>query len=620
MLVNSYERSNYGITLNPTFFTLDPQQQRSGIVQSDAEAFLDAVRESGTLPFSNVKIEYYADVWDFKQFMSDSNINPSQFRLRFVNCPVTFREDLRAYDLIMIIAGTLKTQTLYSHHLRLINFFKYLEENGILYVKDITLGSVKTYIGDLGKNTRMTSSICNLLYGYLNFHNIYFQQNFNDEYFDFLRNYVNPVDLKIANENGKTPDIPKEWFNRFLSACIHIMNDDEADKKYRAMACMMIIETQTGIRPGELFDLRENCMRCQDDGFEHKVYHLTYRTWKRRHGSPMIDEVETLTNQLAYIAYERIVGLYKEEREQLDTKYLYCDNSGPIPIYPNVAQNLLSKYMIYLHDHGYMKTVTKEPSTNPALPSVTAKIKHSDGAYVIKPTFTQYRVHLCTQLYDAGYPREFIEVHMSHLTHDMDAYYYRNENIQSEKKEYQVTLLKKVADGDLKLLGQQSSQMTYKIKKFLASGKANVVDDLNTKLKDFEREYVVKIKAGGVCIKPNIFNDCPNDASTQKLYCAYGVCPNLFSFYFDAIIDYKKIQELKQGIQINLEKGQKRQAEKHRNMIRAIVKQRFLPEMEELKNEVNKEGAESIISKHPDLTELIINYDDIVNAMKQEVA
>lgn len=118
-------------------------------------------------------------------------------------------------------------------------------------------------------------------------------------------------------------------------------------------------------------------------------------------------------------------------------------------------------------------------------------------------------------------------------------------------------------------------------------------------------------KTGGVCIKSSMFHECSNDAITNEFYCAYGVCPNIYHFYYMANISYRQAKELVDGIKINKTHNQLRHAQKELNKLNTIVSNKLMPELIELKHEVNTKGIPTILSKHQDLEYIITHYDEI---------
>lgn len=78
-----------------------------------------------------------------------------------------------------------------------------------------------------------------------------------------------------------------------------------------------------------------------------------------------------------------------------------------------------------------------------------------------------------------------------------------------------------------------------------------------------------------------------------------------------ADVSYRQAKELCETITINKERGHMRQVQKELNMLYTITKNKLIPELDELKNMINKKDINSILMEYPDLKEIVENYDSI---------
>ena len=93
--------------------------------------------------------------------------------------------------------------------------------------------------------------------------------------------------------------------------------------------------------------------------------------------------------------------------------------------------------------------------------------------------------------------------------------------------------------------------------------------------------------------------------------CAHSICPNLFHFYYMLDVTYVDFQTMQENFFLMREEGVKRAAEKELGKIKDLIKRRLLPELDELEKELEKKGYDAVVSKHPELIEIIEKADDI---------
>ena len=147
-----------------------------------------------------------------------------------------------------------------------------------------------------------------------------------------------------------------------------------------------------------------------------------------------------------------------------------------------------------------------------------------------------------------------------------------------------------IVSGNTKLLGSNAKTFTEKIHEFIKKNNYNIDTDVNAIADKLLYQIPIRSKTGGVCIKSSKFRECSNDSMTNEFYCAYGVCPNIFHFYYMANISYRQSKELFENIELSKKRNHLRQAEKECNMLNTIVSQKLLPELDELISVVNQKG------------------------------
>lgn len=230
--------------------------------------------------------------------------------------------------------------------------------------------------------------------------------------------------------------------------------------------------------------------------------------------------------------------------------------------------------------------------------------------YVVRPTITQFRVHVCSDLYAKGCPIEYIEKFMSHLSADMAYYYVRPQNSIQENIEESTRVLREIVTKESLPIGADKG-LIDKIDEFIAENNMSIQKDLNDICIKLAERIPIRVKMGGVCIKSSKFRECSKDAATDEFYCAYGVCPNLYTFYYMADIAYEQIKDLCESIEINRKKGCKKQVQKNIQMVQTILRNKLVPQIHELKRIIAEKGLNYVMEKHPQITNIIVNLDSI---------
>ena len=170
--------------------------------------------------------------------------------------------------------------------------------------------------------------------------------------------------------------------------------------------------------------------------------------------------------------------------------------------------------------------------------------------------------------------------------------------------------LKKLVSGEIVPLGGTPGLMD-KINKFIEDGHYNIYTDMDAICESLAKKIPIRQKTGGVCIKASMMRECSKDAPTNEFYCAYGVCPNIYHFFYMADISYRQCKELTETIAINKKNGFIKQVQKETGMRQKIAVNRLIPQMNELRRMVDTKGLEYVLQNYPDLKDIVENYDEI---------
>jgi len=190
-------------------------------------------------------------------------------------------------------------------------------------------------------------------------------------------------------------------------------------------------------------------------------------------------------------------------------------------------------------------------------------------------------------------------------------YYVRPKNPGHENAEFAERMVKKIAGDDMTPLGKMGEDIKENLKKFIEEGHYNVKTDTSKILNDLGEKLVIREKGPGLCCIKTSIIPCKYDARTDKMLCAFGMCPNIFHFYDMINVTYMQFQELQNSYQQNKDNGFQRAAEKELNKLKSFCKGRLIPELDELEKVVNKTGLDEFIKKHPDLQYYAKNINNI---------
>lgn len=610
------------ITELQTTYTLP---EKVTLYSNHTESYIDTLMALNKLPFNGLDIYYADNIWDFSTAIK-LNITKSKLKFNFglMNNSV-FTNDMKNYILLTLLENKIKIQSIHSRYLAIKDFFLFAENNYHVYhVEDITVPIVKAFlqkIRDEGSITKLRKVKTGLRAFYMQY-----SANFKDITSKGLLALFEQDDAKVFKAyqySKRSKPIPKEYFNKMLSACITVMNDENQTLSNRGAACVYIILSQTGLRIGEVLGLRTNCLRTTTIFNGEKAHYFEYSTWKREEGNNVSSSALTYVNELTYNAYNTLIQIYTERRQTFGLDNLYMGGKHVTSqSFPLDSENFVKaalRLFVNFDNNGLLSTVNLAPDIYPTLHvfktgsmniSQSGQFIYEKIQTVTFPDTQQLRFHCCTELAEKGVPLEYIQRFMSHLTSDMVHYHILPQSSPQEDMEFSLKTLREVASGKAKILGDNKG-LSDSIKKFIEENNFKVATDLDEICETLAKKLPIRQKTGGVCIKSSQLRECSMDAKTNEFYCAYGVCQNIVHFYYMADVTYRQCKELQETININKERGHMRQVEKETNMLYTITKKRLIPELEDLKAVIKRDGFESVYEIHPEVQPIVENIDII---------
>ena len=583
-------------------------------IQGYAKQVLQQIKMQNKLPLLNCEINFSDNVWDFSA-TKKVNVPNTKFKLKFCNVPECYADIIRFHAFIELSHGNVKVQTVSEQVKIIVKFLKYQFLIGYTSVEDIALQAIETYFQHFNSQhafARNARAIRKFFINYMvSINPCYLDQNI----LDYLQS-TNFDILRVERESSKLPDIPINYFNKLLDVTLRVIrSSDPEDQRFHHIANILLLLMQTGLRIGELCALTIDCMRVIMFNGK-RLVQLEYTTWKRERGTNVSSKVIMSANELAEFAVNNLINELHDARVKAGTNYLLVDpnkdRTYPIPG-EHFAGDQLKRYYLYINK--YMPTVNVDENEYPGLrkTKLTSFLgQHSKykTEYIIHPVTEQYRVRVCTALYESGVSLEYIAKYMGHLSAYMKGYYARPKAPKQEDAAYSRSVLSKIVSGDIEPLGGKGS-LIQKISEFIEANNFNVSTDLDVIVDELMKKVPIRQKAGGVCIKSSMLRDCSVDAETNEFYCAYNVCPNIYHFFYMADYTYQQAKNLNQSIEFNTKNGFLRQAEKDRNMLQTLSKQKLLPELDSLKKYIDRDGVDAILSQYPSLSHIIEALDTI---------
>ena len=227
------------------------------------------------------------------------------------------------------------------------------------------------------------------------------------------------------------------------------------------------------------------------------------------------------------------------------------------------------------------------------------------------PQSSQFRVYFASELHNRGVSDITIAKMLNHHDDKMLGYYGRDANEVQENLAFSKNIISYVVDDNYKILGTRSEQYIEQINDFLAYEEPNAAPDLEQAKEKILDTMPIRSLYGGFCMKANVGRVCEFDAAVDEFYCAYGMCPNQCHFFFNLKYYYDRFQDSKASYLHNKQNNFVQMAEKELYKMQYMITKRIKPEIQELKNEMNKKSVTDILTKHPELNEIVLHLDEV---------
>lgn len=582
-----------------------PWKEHPAFISDDnAENYINAFNAIfDKKPSKNQKISFFDDIWDFNNYY---NNNESAYKFTFYD----LSNQLKNYMKFWIIYKILHRKKLPTINKRYIDFksvlisiFNTKKSNSIQLItnKDIINEIESRNIGPSTKHN-LYEAIYQFFYFLVNNYKLDLLIDLNEI------KRLGIEEKKKSKLADKLPDIPDEFFNKILLTTTKVMRNEDEEYNKRATACLLIILTQTGLRCKDLLELEvDNLYTKKLAKINKEVYYIHYKSRKPSKSEENILEFDIFSNELCTEAFKTLIEIRKQCIFSKENNFLYVLNHkiNSKDIFP------VAKYRFNIEHKRLLFNEIQEDCLREWEGISPCKYKEGHNKTAFFPDTRQYRVHLCTKLYEHNIPLVYIQKYMGHLSEEMMGYYVRPKDTYQENIAYSEKIINEIVGDDITPLGGSfGKELKENLINFIKKNNFNIKTDIHEIVKEFGDKVIIRGKTGGVCIKTSIV-PCAKDNRTNQIYCAYNLCPNLFHFYYMVDVSYLDFKTLQETYTTMKENNHIRAAQKELNKLKDLCRKRLIPELDELDNELQRKGETFIVEKYPTLRDIIKNKEDI---------
>lgn len=424
---------------------------------------------------------------------------------------------------------------------------------------------------------------------------------------------------KMTQDEDKLPDIPKEYYDKIFAMCLNVMRNKKLLKRDRAIAAAIVMLTQLGVRVGDLLKITADSL-FSDEAEGHIMHYINYSVDKLSKPHAPQARFDIYASEVCVEAFNVLLELRKVCPESRQYDYLVMIPVNPrypqkatYPLAKSTFRTNFKKFCVkYLPVEAHYNWKGIEPSVIQVYDKLEKKMVN-DTVYV--PVGGQFRVRLCTYLYEHGVKLSYIEQHLAHLSEMMYGYYARPKDTRQENAENAERFISNIVVEGMTPIGLHSEELTANLNSFIERKKLNVKTDMKEIMACLDDEVAIRAKTGGFCYRSSLL-PCPEDPHTNKLLCAYNRCPNVYSFYYMADISYSRLKACEDAYYANLQRGLKNAAHKELHGAQDIINRTLSPQIFQLQKELDRQGKGIILKKYPHLAEIVNNIESIKQEMR----
>ncbi|GAA3411815.1 tyrosine-type recombinase/integrase [Paenibacillus hodogayensis] len=568
------------------------------------------------IPAIGKEIYFSEDEWDFSEL---DQLNRPQHLLKFdfTKLTVVIKNAAKLLIFKSVVLHKLEFSTIYSkmNHLNFIS--KFLSESHIFRPELITNDVIDKFKACLNQKWTEATRI----QYYTTFIDLLKQLERLNKRLEYSEqcNALKKADMSLylaEREDGKTDEIPRVFFNQLIVQAMQIINDSNSPENEQIQACIIMLLSQTGMRVGELVKLE--CDKKETisilEGTK-QVSYLEYKTFKTIQ-SDEYKWTKTILTDKAEKAYDLLVYLKKKRRD--NSNYLLEAGTYSAPA-TWVRRNILrfvARYKTTIDCINLTETRLNKLFVQETKNRMDYYLNNSylEG---LNPTDTihfplphQFRVTLATILYEQGVHIDWIREHMNHLSHEMTLHYIR----EHEKRKNKEKLIKKTIE-ELVATDSDSKSIHRKIDRFINEGKYHISIDIQSLIDEVQGEVPIREKEQGFCIKSNYGRKCPKNEYLD----IPEVQHHIVSFeYID--ITYNRYLSIRSTIEYNQKNGYLVESSREEKKLYRLITHYFIPELNELNEDIKYTGEERTRQDYPHLVEIINNRNQIYDEVAKWIS
>lgn len=408
------------------------------------------------LEIQGIKFNFSDTKWDFFSAVPEYKHN----YLKRADRVIDFSELEKTYDYYRDLAAFwvlnnllhygVQKPSIYLKYTNISKFLIYLYKRGVYELEYISLDDVTEYLDAFKDHpqAKIKHKICikDVYLFYCSVVNVLPKEN-------IIRYLSINNDSQLAENSleSKLPLLKHKFVIEFVKILKEIRDNSQEDIQNRIKSCLLIILTQTGIRPSELVSLPFDCLR--EGRVEGMPYaHLIYIVCKQRNTKIIYNR--TIANEDTCQSIKTIQAL------QPGTKLLGNVKLDALRLWLN---RLIFKYRYRL------ECCTKDPDMSFSTNRYYKQKLDNENHYLNIPSLKQFRVYFATELSRRGYNSYVISALLGHTSTDLIDYYVRPVSEKEEDKIYRDIFLSDIIEDDLKIIGPRGDEYTQRIKNFLKS-------------------------------------------------------------------------------------------------------------------------------------------------------
>lgn len=588
------------------------------------DVYLNLLKDNKAIKISNTMINFQDDIWDFSGEKVDVKAH-KKYVFNFKQYTNYIFHNQLQKDILKLYALYLINQygiyQLDREKFELIyKLFIYINQKGI---NDVSKMNIKDY-EDLcsSKTVRTYYNKKSRLKEFLKFYSLLIKNVYVDE----LAEWLEIKDQLAINQQvieNKTPLLPSSFYKQMVDYLYKDCFDESLDTYIRLQLCLIYIQSQTGIRTGELRNLNINDL--EEKVFDNMIsVRLHYRITKsNRSRNELYDPAEAIANKRVSEIFKLAIKLGKERRDSVDSDLLVVSSTAKKDsLIKSVSEQRLRRTfhefcLIHCQEldiintqysKQFKKTMTRLQlenyyKTKKRIKKIRQYMKETDVISIA--SFVQFRVYVDTTLYELGVDERTRAYVKGHQSEEMIASYTRSREDIKNEFDFKKEVLEEVQAGG-HILGNKSEELQRKLEKFIEDNDMNVETDIDEILDYMEDEMAITRKHGGFCMKANPDRKCHygND-DADKYLCSSNICPyHCFMYYMlpDNLITFRELQKTYEH---NIEAEWTNAAQKEASKILTLIEDILEPQVYETKEAIKRHGIEFILNKHPNMKNIL---------------